>query len=162
MGLRTNRVSPNLLDRVRVNAYGGDVPIQQVATIGVMDARTLEIRPWDTQVIAEIEKALQKSDIGVSPNNDGHVLRLNFPALTQERRGELAKIAKKYAEEARVRVRNARRDAQEEAISKALKDKKITEDEKFRRQTELDGLTNKFIADIDHLLAAKEKEIFEV
>lgn len=162
LSLRTGRVGPAALAHIKVTAYGGEMPIQQVATVGVLDARTLEVRPWDPAVVGDVEKAILKSDLGVSPVNDGQTLRLNFPALTEERRAEFAKVAKKYAEDARVRVRNTRRDAQEEAVNRVFKEKKITEDEKFRRQHELDQLTNKLIADIDHFLAAKEKEIFEI
>lgn len=162
MSLRTNRATPAMLERIRVSTYGSEMPINQVASIGVLDNRTLEIRAWDPQVLPEIEKAILKSDLGVTPVADGNVLRLSLPLLTEERRKELAKIAKKYAEDGRVRIRAARRDAQEEAIARVFKEKKITEDEKFRRQHELDALTNKYIVDIDQLLAAKEKEIFEI
>lgn len=162
MSLRTNRATPTLLERIRVSVYGSEMPINQVASIGVLDTRTLEIRAWDPQVLPEIEKAILKSDLGITPITDGSVLRLSLPLLTEERRKDLVKIAKKYAEDGRVRIRTARRDAQEEAIVKVFKEKKIAEDEKFRRQHELDALTNKYIADIDQLLAAKEKEIFEI
>ncbi|MBI2070131.1 MAG: ribosome recycling factor [Elusimicrobia bacterium] len=162
MSIRTSRVSPSMLERIKVLTYGAEMPINQVASVGSLDARTLEVRPWDPKVAGDIEKAIQKSDLGVTPTNDGTVLRIAFPALTEERRKDYIKVAKNYAEAARVKVRNARRDAQEEAIQKPLKEKKITEDEKFRRQHELDGLTNKLIQDVDSLLAAKEKEILEV
>lgn len=160
--LRTNRASPALLDRVRVSAYGAEMPIQQLASVSAPDSRTLEVRPWDPKVTPDIEKAILKSDIGVSPSSDGTVIRLVLPTLTAERRQELVKVAKKFAEDARVRVRNARRDAGEEAINKPLKEKKIAEDEKFKRQQELDQLTTKGIAEVDQLLATKEKEILQV
>ncbi|MBI4667590.1 MAG: ribosome recycling factor [Elusimicrobia bacterium] len=162
ISIRSNRVAPVVLERIRVNAYGSQLPVNQLATVSVADGRTLEIRPWDPKVIEEIEKAIQKSDLGISPATDGSVIRLAFPALTEERRKEYVKVAKKYAEDGRVKVRNARREAQEEAIAAPFKDKKIAEDEKFRRQHELDALTAKFIKDVDGLLALKEKEIFEV
>ncbi|MBI4370591.1 MAG: ribosome recycling factor [Elusimicrobia bacterium] len=160
--IRSNRASPAILERVRVMAYGSEMPISQLATVTVSDARTIEIRPWDPQVVPEIDKAIQKSDLGITPSTDGQILRLAFPSLTEERRKEYVRAAKKYAEDARVAIRNSRRDAQEEAITKLLKEKKIPEDQKFRRQQELDQFTNKWIADIDHLVAAKEKDIFEI
>ncbi|MBI4063915.1 MAG: ribosome recycling factor [Elusimicrobia bacterium] len=162
VAIRTSRASPALLDRVRVEAYGGEMPVNQVASVSVVEGRTLEVRPWDPQVVPSIEKAIQKADLGIAPNTDGAVIRLVFPALTEERRKEYVKVAKQLAEETRVKVRKARHQAQEEAVQGPFKDKKIPEDEKFRRQTSLDQLTAKFIADIDSLLASKEKEILEI
>ncbi|MEK7287898.1 MAG: ribosome recycling factor [Elusimicrobiota bacterium] len=160
--IRASRVTSAILDRVRVSAYGSEVPLIQVASVSALDARTLEIRPWDPQVIGEIEKAIQKSDIGVTPSGDGVALRLAFPSLSEERRKEYARIARKYSEDSRVRIRNERRAAHENEVNKLFKDKKITEDEKSRRQREIDDLTAKFSAQVDVILAAKEKEILEV
>ncbi len=160
--IRSSRVSPALLERVKVEAYGSMVPIQQVGAVSVLEGRTIEIRAWDPAVLSDIEKAISKSDLGVSPVNDGKVIRLAFPALTEDRRKEYVTIAKRYAESAKVALRNARRVAQEDAIAKPLKDKKIAEDEKFKRQTELDSLTNKFVADVDVMFTAKEKEIVSI
>lgn len=162
VAVRTNRVTAAILDKIRVTAYGSDMPVNQVASVSALDARTLEIRPWDPQVLPEIEKAIHKSDLGVTPSGDGAVLRLAFPALTEERRKEYVKIAKKYAEDTRVRIRNERRQAHDDEVAKPLKDKKITEDEKNRRQHELDGMTAHWTAQVDQLLAAKEKEVLEV
>lgn len=162
LSIRTNRINTAILDRVRVSSYGSELPVNQVATVGVADARTLEIRPWDPQLVAEIDKAIRKADIGVTPSVDGSLLRLIFPSLTEDRRKEYSRIAKKYAEDMRVRIRNERRVAQDAEIAKPLKDKKITMDDKVRRQQELDGLTVKFTAEVDSLVASKEKEIFEI
>lgn len=161
-GIRSNRISPAFLDKIKIDAYGSQMAMSQLASVGNIDARTLEVRPWDISLINEIEKAMLKSELGITPTNDGKVIRVAFPVLTEERRREYAQLAKRFAEEARVRVRNDRRQAQEDCIMKAFKEKKIAEDEKFRRQQELDQLTNKFVAEVDALLAAKEREILEI
>jgi ribosome recycling factor len=158
--LRAGRASPSLLDRVQVEYYGTMTPVNQLATINTPDARTLVIQPWDKSAISAIEKALLKSELGLTPANDGSVIRLTIPPLTEERRAELVKLTKKYGEEAKVAIRNIRRDANDEI--KKLEKTSITEDESRRYQEEIQKMTDKFIAEIDKVLAAKEKEIMEV
>jgi ribosome recycling factor len=158
--LRAGRASPSLLDRVQVEYYGTMTPVNQLATINTPDARTLVIQPWDKSAISAIEKALLKSELGLTPANDGSVIRLTIPPLTEERRAELVKLTKKYGEDAKVAIRNIRRDANDEI--KKLEKTSITEDESRRYQEEIQKMTDKFIAEIDKVLAAKEKEIMEV
>ena len=158
---RTGRASPSLLDGIRVEYYGSAVPVNQVASISVQEARNLVIAPWDKSAIAEIERAIQKSDLGLNPVNDGKVVRINLPTPTEERRKEMVKQAKKMAEESRVTVRNIRRDANE-LIKKIQKDGKISEDDLRKGEAEIQKLTDQFIGQIDQLLAHKEKEILEV
>ncbi|MCG0237997.1 MAG: ribosome recycling factor [Firmicutes bacterium] len=160
-GIKAGRATPALLDKVQVEAYGTVMPISQVATITAPDARTLVIDPWDKSTMKAIEKAILNSDLGLNPNNDGKVIRLILPPLTEERRKELVKMIHKRAEEERVVIRNIRRDANEE-IRKAEKAKAITEDESKRGQEEIQKLTDKYIKEVDQILAAKEKEIMEV
>ena len=133
-------------------------PLKQVAAVTTPDARLIVIQPWDKGVLAEIEKSIMKSDIGITPTNDGKVIRLSIPPLTQERRGELDKVAKKIAEEGHISIRTARH-ASIESIRKLEKDKAVTEDDKFKAQEDIQKLTDKYIKEIDTLLAAKEKEI---
>lgn len=159
--LRTGRASAALVERVVVEAYGSKTPLNQLANISVPEARLVVIQPWDRSLLGDIEKALQASEIGITPSNDGKVIRLNFPPLTEERRKELVKQAKALAENNRVAVRNIRRDALE-AIKKDQKDGKLTEDEARRATEELQKLTDHYIKEIDKLAADKEKEIMEV
>jgi ribosome recycling factor len=160
-GLRAGRATPALLDKITVEYYGVPSPINQVASISVPEPKTLVIQPWDKTVIKDIEKAIQKSDLGLMPNSDGTVVRLNIPALTQERRLELVKVCKKKSEEGRVAVRNLRREGNE-LIRELEKEKSITEDEAKKGQDEMQKLTDKYIKEIDEVLAAKEAEIMEV
>lgn len=159
--VRTGRASPALLDNIRVNYYGSTVPLQQVGNIVVADARTIEIRPWETAVLMEIEKAIKAANLGVTPNSDGKVMRLSFPSLTEERRKELVKVVKKLAEDFRVSLRNERRDAIEK-LKTAEKNKEITQDIRAQGEEKIQGLTNLFIKKIDEILAHKEKEILEI
>jgi ribosome recycling factor len=158
--LRAGRATPSLLERIQADYYGTPTPINQLANISVPDPRTLMIQPWDKSSIGEIEKAIMKSDLGLTPVNDGSVIRINIPPLTAERRTELVKLTRKYGEDAKVAVRNIRRDANDE-IKKLEKDS-ISEDESRRYQDEVQKLTDKYIAEIDKVLAAKEKEIMDI
>ena len=159
--VRTNRASPALLDGIRVSYYGQMVPINQVGTVAVTDARTIEIRPWETSALHELEKAIIAANIGVTPNSDGKILRLVFPSLTEDRRKELVKVVKKLAEDFRVSLRNERRDAIEK-VKKEEKDKKITQDARTQAEEKISGLTNAYIKRIDEIVAHKEKEILEI
>lgn len=159
--LRTGRASAAIVERVQVEAYGTKSPLNQVANISVPEARLVVIQPWDKGLLGEIEKALMASDIGITPSNDGKVIRLNFPPLTEERRKELVKQAKAMAETNRVAIRNIRRDALE-AIKKEQKDGKLTEDEAKKASDDLQKLTDHYIKEIDKLAQEKEKEIMEV
>ncbi len=159
--IRTGRASRSLLDRIKVNAYGSTLPVDQVATITVPESRMMVIQPWDPQMLAVLEKAIMASDIGLTPSNDGKVIRLNIPQLTEERRKELVKQVKKISEEYKVGVRNDRRDAND--TFKAQKnDKEISEDDMFRDQEEVQKVTDEFITRIDDIAAGKEKEVMEV
>jgi len=159
--LRTGRASTSLVEDLLVEYYGTPTPLQQIASVSVPDSRTIAIQPWDRNAFSAVEKAIQKSDLGLNPVNDGKIVRINIPALTEERRKELAKVAKRYTEEARVAIRNVRRDANE-ALKKKSKDKDITEDEQHRGQDEVQKLTDAMIAKADAALVAKEKEIMEI
>jgi ribosome recycling factor len=158
--LRAGRATPSLVDRVQVEYYGAPTPVNQLANITTPDSRTLMIQPWDKSSISAIEKAIMKSDLGLTPSNDGIAIRLVIPALTEERRGELVKLTKKYGEEAKVAIRNIRRDANEDI--KKLEKTGMPEDESRRHQDEIQKQTDKYVAEIDKVLAAKEKEIMEV
>lgn len=159
--IRAGRANASVLDKVAIDYYGSMTPIAQVGSISSPEPRMLVIQPWDVSVLKEIEKAIQKSDIGIAPQNDGKVIRLNFPPLTEERRKELVKTVKKYSEEAKVQVRNVRRDALEDY--KAMKKKsEITEDDFKNAEKDIQTLTDKYIKEIDEITAAKEKEILEV
>ena len=158
--LRAGRASANLLDRVQVEYYGALTPVNQLANISVPDARTLLIQPWDKSSMSEIERGIMKSDLGLTPSNDGTVIRITIPALTTERRAELVKMTKKFGEEAKVAIRNIRRDANEDI--KKLEKGTISEDESRGHQEDIQKLTDKFTAEVDKVLAAKEKEIVEV
>ncbi|MDH7478982.1 MAG: ribosome recycling factor [Syntrophomonadaceae bacterium] len=159
--LRAGRANPALLERVMVDYYGTPTPINQVGNIGVPEPRLLVVQPWDKSLIPAVEKAILKSDLGVTPSSDGNVVRIAIPQLTQERRKELAKVIKKKAEESRVAVRNIRRDANDRL--KAMEKKgEISEDESRRQQDALQKLTDNFIKLIDKTAEAKEHEIMEV
>lgn len=159
--LRAGRATPALLDKVLVNYYGTPTPVNQLANISVPEARLLVIQPWDKSSLPEIERAILKSDLGITPASDGTVIRLAIPQLTQERRAELMKVIKKKAEEGRVAIRNVRRDVNEQ-LKAQQKDGKMSEDELKRSQDEVQKLTDRFIKEIDSLLAAKEQEIMQV
>jgi ribosome recycling factor len=159
-GVRTGRANAALLEHVRVDYYDTPAPLNQVASVSVPDARTLMIQPWDQSVLTKIERAIQKSDLGLTPVNDGKVIRLTIPPLNEERRKQLAKSVGKLAEEARVAIRNVRREAKEK-IKGLLKDKKISEDDERRSETELQKLTDRSIQKVDELLKKKEQEILE-
>lgn len=156
--IRTGRASSALVEGIRVDYYGAPTPLKQLAAISTQDARLLVIQPWDKTVLAEVERAILKSEIGITPTNDGKVIRLSMPSLTDERRAELDKILKKIAEDGHVSIRTARHVAIESA-RKLEKDKLITEDDRFNAQDEIQKLTDKYIKEIDSLLAQKEKEI---
>jgi ribosome recycling factor len=159
-GVRTGRATTALLEGIRVEYYDTPTPIAQVASISVPDARTLLIQPWDASVLPKIEKAIQKSDLGLTPTNDGKLIRLSMPPLNEERRKQLAKAVGKLAEEARVAVRNIRREAKDR-LRVLAKDKKISEDDERRSEAELQKLTDRFIQRADELLKKKEQEILE-
>ncbi|MEB3101130.1 ribosome recycling factor [Ferviditalea candida] len=158
--LRAGRATPALLDRVQVDYYGTMTPVNQLASINAPDSRTLMIQPWDKTALNDIEKAILKSDLGVTPSNDGSMIRIVLPMLTEERRAELVKMSKRYGEEAKVAIRNIRRDANDDI--KKLEKTTISEDESRRYQDDIQKLTDKFVAEIDKTLIAKEKEIMEV
>ncbi|AOK92398.1 ribosome recycling factor [Paenibacillus sp. SEL3] len=158
--LRAGRATPALLDRVQVEYYGAMTPVNQLANINTPDSRTLMIQPWDKSSLADIERAIQKSDLGLTPSNDGNTIRLSIPALTEERRTDLVKLTKKNGEEAKIAIRNIRRDANDDI--KKLEKSDISEDESRKHQEDIQKTTDKFIAEVDKVLAAKEKEIMEV
>ena len=160
-GVRTGRASPTLLDKIRVDYYGQKTPLAQVSTVSVPEARLLVIQPWDRALIGEIEKAIQKSELALNPSNDGKVIRIAIPPLTEERRKELAKVAKNIAEKSRVSIRNIRRDTNEE-LKKQEKDSKLSEDQAKRGMDEAQKLTDKYIEEINSVLSKKEKEIMEI
>ena len=159
--VRAGRANSQVLDRISVPYYGVDTPIGQVASISSPDARTLVIQPWDGSLLRPIEKAIQVSDLGINPTNDGRIIRLVFPQLTEERRKDLTKQVKKYAEDAKVAVRNVRRDGMD-AIKKAVKKSEITEDDQKKAEKDLQDLTDKYIKKVDELCAKKEKELMEI
>ena len=159
--LRTGKASPKLLDGVVVEAYGSKMPLNQLATIGAPEPRLLTVQPFDHSQLGAIEKALLASDLGITPNNDGNLIRLPIPALNEERRKEYVKLAKKYSEEAKVALRNVRRDGNDK-IKKAESDSEISEDDAHRGQDKVQKLTDEYVAKIDEVLAAKEEEIMEV
>ena len=160
-GIRTGKPSIGLFDDIKVNYYGNMMPLNQVATLKLGEGRTIIIQPWDKSVIPEIEKAILKSNLGLTPQNDGQLIRINFPPLSEERRKELVKFAHKEAENGRVAIRNIRRDYLE-IFKKEKQEGKISEDEFYRLQEELQKLTDKYIDEINKLLSLKEKEIMEV
>lgn len=159
--LRTGRASTALVDNVGVDAYGSKMPLKQIASVATPDARSILITPFDKGQVQAIEKALLAANLGMTPNNDGKVIRMTVPQLTEERRKELVKLAKKMAEEGRVAVRNIRRHANED-IKKTEKTHEITEDDRDKATHKMQELTDKFIKEVDNLLARKEKDIMEV
>lgn len=160
-GIRAGRANPHILDKLRVDYYGTPTPIQQVANVTVPEARTLMIQPWESSLIKEIEKAIMTSDLGVTPNNDGKCVIINFPELTEERRKDLVKDIKKKGEAAKVAVRNIRRDAND-ALKKMNKANEISEDELKSNEEKVQKLTDKYVADIDKAIDDKSKEILTV
>ena len=159
--LRAGRATTGLLDKITVEYYGSPTPIGQIAGVTVPEPRMLVIQPWEKSMLGAIEKAILKSDLGLAPNNDGVVIRLNIPQLTQERRTELVKVIHKKAEEARIAIRNLRRDAND-AVKKLEKDKLVTEDEVKKAQDEIQKMTDKYVKEADRIMSSKEKEIMEV
>lgn len=159
--LRTGRAHPSLVEHLKVDYYGSDVPLSQVANIAIEDARTITITPWEKTMVQVIEKAIHKSDLGLTPMTAGTVIRVPLPALTEERRRDLMKVVRQDAESARVSVRNVRRDVLGE-VKEALKEKLISQDDEKRAETEIQKLTDKYVAEIDQQLAAKEKEVMQV
>lgn len=159
--IRTGRAHPSILDAVKVDYYGSEVPISQVANISVEDARTLSVQPWEAPMVAKIEKAIMMSDLGVNPVSNGTMMRIPMPMLTEERRKEFAKVARNETENARVAVRNIRRDANSD-VKALLKDKEVTEDEARRSDDDIQKLTDEFIGKMDKVLAEKEKSLFEI
>jgi len=159
--LRTGRAHPSLVEHLKVDYYGSEVPLQQVASIAVEEGRTLVISPWEKSVVQAIEKAIFKSDLGLTPMTAGTVIRIPMPPLTEERRKEITKMLRHDAENARVAVRNVRRDVMNE-IKHKMKDKHLSQDDERRAETDVQKLTDKHVADIDGLLQAKEKEVMQV
>ena len=159
--IRAGRANPAILNKVRIDYYGTQTPINQVAGISVPEARLIVIQPWDVSILKDIEKAILASDIGINPNNDGKVIRLAFPELNEERRNELVKEIKKIAEEAKVAIRAIRRDGIDEAKAKQ-KNSEITEDELKNAENEIQKITDKYIEEIDKILANKETEIMSI
>ena len=159
--VRAGRANAKVLDRITVEYYGSETPLNGVATISTPDARTLVIQPWDTSLLKEIQKAIQASELGINPQNDGKVIRLVFPQLTEERRKDLTKQVKKYAEDAKVAMRNIRRDGMDH-IKKLKKNSEITEDDQKKAEKDLQDLLDKYIKRADEALAAKEKELMSI
>jgi len=159
--VRTGRASPALVERLRVDYYGSEVPLQQIAGMSVPEARMLVITPYDKSALGAIEKAIQHSDLGINPSNDGNIIRLAFPALTEERRKELVKVVRQKAEDGRVAVRNARRSTRQQ-LESFEKDGDMSADELERAEKQLDGITKKYVDEIDRMLQHKEQELLEV
>jgi ribosome recycling factor len=158
--VRTGRATPAILDGIRVSYYGSHVPLNQVASVAVPDSRQITIQPWDLKAIGDIEKAILKSELGLNPINDGKIIRINIPSLTEERRRDLVKVTKKMAEEARVVSRNIRREANE-ALKSLKKDKALAEDDLFKAQDEVQKITKETIERVDKIGEEKEKEIMQ-
>lgn len=159
--VRAGRATPALLEKVMVDYYGTPTPVNQVASVTVPEPRMIIIQPWEKNLLKDIERAIMKSDLGLNPNSDGAVIRLNLPQLTEERRKEIVKTVHKKSEDARVIVRNLRRDAND-AVKKAEKDKEITEDEAKKGTDDIQKMTDKIIKEIDNIMANKEKEVMEI
>ena len=159
--IRTGRATPTLLDGVLVDAYGSQAPIKQIASISIPDARSIVIQPWDKGTLGAIEKAILAANLGFTPNNDGRMIRINLPSLTEERRKEFVKVAKKMGEEARIAIRNIRRKHKDE-VKNLEKEHKIGEDEMYADIDKIQELTDKYVEKVDELLSGKEKEIMEV
>lgn len=159
--LRTGRATTALVDHLKVNYYGSDMPLTQVASVTVTDARSLTISPWEKQMVSAVEKAILASDLGLTPNTAGTVIRINIPALTEERRRELSKHVHGEGENSKIAIRNIRRDANQQ-VKDLLKEKEITEDEERQTQDEIQKLTDKAIKDVDEVVKAKEQELMSV
>ncbi|MFM2111531.1 MAG: hypothetical protein RLZZ271_191 [Pseudomonadota bacterium] len=159
--IRTGRANPSLLENVQVEYYGSMVPLSQVANISLLDSRTISVQPWEKGMGPKVEKAIRESDLGLNPAAMGDLIRVPMPSMTEERRKELTKVVKGEAENARVSVRNLRRDANE-AVKKLVKDKLATEDDQKRSETDIQKMTDKYIAEVDKLAADKEKDILSV
>lgn len=159
--MRTGRASASLFDKLRVEYYGAETPLNQVASVSVPEARMVVIQPWDKGVLPAIEKAIQKSELGLNPNNDGKLIRINFPALTEQRRKDLVKVAKSTAESTRVAIRNVRRDAMDE-LKKMQKASTISEDQQKEGETKIQKMTDNAIAEVGKVTDSKEKEIMEI
>ncbi|HET6397623.1 MAG TPA: ribosome recycling factor [Pseudoxanthomonas sp.] len=159
--VRTGRASTALVEHLKVNYYGSDMPLSQVASIAVTDARSLTITPWEKQMVGAVEKAILASDLGLTPNTAGTTIRLNLPALTEERRRELSKVVHAEGEDAKVAIRNIRRDANQQ-IKDLLKEKQVTEDEVRRAEEDIQKLTDKAIKDVDEVVKSKEQELMAV
>ena len=159
--VRAGRANPKVLDRISVEYYGSETPLNGVATISSPDARTLVIQPWDSKLLKDIQKAIQTSDLGINPQNDGRVIRLVFPQLTEERRKDLTKQVRKYAEEAKVAMRNIRRDGMD-YVKKLKKNSEITEDDQKKAEKDLQDLLDKYIKNVDNATAAKEQELMAI
>ncbi|MFD1426274.1 ribosome recycling factor [Kroppenstedtia sanguinis] len=159
--IRAGRATPALLDKVMVECYGSEMPLNQLANISTPEPRLLVVQPWDKSTLGDVERAILKSDLGLTPNNDGNLIRIAIPALTEERRAELVKVVKKTGEEAKVAIRNIRRDANDE-MKKLEKKGDLSEDEARRGQDEIQKLTDRFIQETDQVVETKEKEIMEV
>ncbi|WP_449301837.1 ribosome recycling factor [Pseudoxanthomonas mexicana] len=159
--VRTGRASTALVEHLKVNYYGSDVPLSQVATVAISDSRSLTITPWEKQIVGAVEKAILASDLGLTPNTAGTTIRLNLPALTEERRKELSKVVHGEGEDTKVAIRNIRRDANQQ-IKDLLKDKQITEDDERRAEEDIQKLTDKSIKDVDDVVKAKEQELMAV
>lgn len=159
--LRTGRASPNLLDPIQVDAYGSPMPISQVATVSVPEPRLLSVQVWDRGMVAAVEKAIRESDLGLNPQTEGQVIRLRIPEMNEQRRKEMVKVAHKYAEEAKIAIRHVRRDGLD-LLKKLEKDSAISEDDGKRQADQVQKATDQFVAEVDTLVAAKEKEIMHV
>jgi ribosome recycling factor len=159
--IRTGKANPQILDRITVDYYGTPSPLKQVANISAPDGQTLLITPYDKSVLSEIEKAIAKSDLGLNPSNDGSVIRISIPALTEERRKEMVKLVKKYSEEGKVAIRNIRRDATD-AVKKLEKDENLPEDDVKRQQDEIQKLTDRFTNQLEKMMQEKEKEVMSI
>ncbi len=159
--IRTGRANPGILEHIMVDYYGNPTPISQVANLGLADARTINVTPWEKNIVAVVEKAIRDSDLGLNPATQGVVIRVPMPPLTEERRKELTKVVKSEGEETKIAIRNLRRDANEH-LKRLIKDKEISEDEERRAQDEIQKLTDRFVADVDKLVVEKDKEIMTV
>ena len=159
--IRTGRANPGILEHIMVDYYGNPTPISQVANLGLADARTINVTPWEKNMVVVVEKAIRDSDLGLNPATQGVVIRVPMPPLTEERRKELTKVVKSEGEETKIAIRNLRRDANEH-LKRLIKDKEISEDEERRAQDEIQKLTDRFVADVDKLVVEKDKEIMTV
>lgn len=159
--IRTGRAHTSLLDHLKVDYYGNDVPLSQAASLSVSDPRTITVQPWEKDMVAKIERAIMESDLGLNPNTAGTTIRINLPALTEERRVELTKVVGNEGEQAKIAVRNVRRDAIHH-VKELLKEKDITEDDERRAETEIQALTDKHVEQIDELVKAKDEELMEI